>query len=119
MKLKPSNSPLSYLQRHETLFKFYGVFDVKPESKSMEPFLKFYRKFHQVFFVYFGVTIQMMAVVNSKSIAEATQTFFIGFAYLNATVKTYIVHSKRNQLQELWMKFNDAAYQVKDNKEQR
>lgn len=119
MEFKPNNSPLSYLRGHETVFKFYGVFDLKPESEFMCSLLKFYRKFYQVFFVYFGVTIQIMAVVKSKSIAEAIEIFFIGFAYLNATVKTYVVDSKRNQLQELWMKLNDTDYQVKDNKEQR
>lgn len=119
MEFKPSNSPLSYLRGHETVFKFYGIFDVKTESEMMGSLFKFYRKFHQVIFVYFGVTIQIMAVLHSNSIAEAIQIFFIGFAYLNATVKTYVVHSKRKQLQELWIRLNDSDYQIKDDKERR
>lgn len=79
--------------------------------------MRFYSIAHQVLFVYFGFAMQILAVLNSQSMAQTIQIFFISFAYLNAVVKTFVVHAKRKQLQDIWSKLDDKDYKATDKSE--
>lgn len=116
-KFKLSNSPLSYFHVYEQIWKFYGIFDIQTESQFKKLFMKIFRIGYLIFFSYIGFMIQLLSVVNSQSIADTIQIFFVNFAYLNAVVKTTVVHLKRKKLQELWSKLNDADYKVVDQQE--
>lgn len=119
MSLTTENSPLFYLNVHKKVWKFFGAFELETDSLIIKNLMKIYTFCYPICFIYVGVIIQTLAVINSNSIDEAIQIFFISFAYANAGIKTFIFYLHRKQLQELWAKLEDSDYKIVNMQEYR
>lgn len=106
------NSPMDFLGSHIRIWQFFGMFDVDTDSKLIKILLKLHNFITQWVFVFFGCTIQTMALLNSSSMKESIQILFIAVAYMNACVKTYLVCNKKEEVQQLFAKLNAPEFKA-------
>lgn len=108
------SSPLDAMQFYETVFKFYGTFEIESESKWLKRLMIIYTIGYQIVFTDLGFVLFTLSILKSDSLKATLQIFFVVFAYVNAVVKAIIFFTNRKQLQALWARLDDPEYIAKD-----
>lgn len=110
-------TPLEVVGFHETIFKFFGTFEIKSESAFAKSLMKVHTIFYQIVFTDLGFILFSLSIVESPSSKQTLQILFVVFAYLNAAFKAFTFYFKRNELQNMWTKMEDKEYTAKDHVE--
>lgn len=63
--------------------------------------------------MYFGCTIQYMALLQYHAAKEISTILSVGTSYLNIVVKDVVFTLRRNDLQELWHRLGAADFKAK------
>lgn len=107
--------PLDLLGFHESVFKFFGTFEIENASNVEKLLMKVHTIFYQILFTDLGFVLFSMSLLISTSTKETLQILFVVFAYLNAAFKAFTFYMKRKHLESLWTKLSDSDYEAKDN----
>lgn len=109
------SSPLEFLNAYEWVFKFFGAFEIKSDSKLLKRLMIIYTIGYQLLFTDLGFVLFALSLLKSPSSEATLQILFVVIAYLNAVFKAMIFFTKRKQFEGLWKKLEDANYIAKDN----
>lgn len=106
--------PLELLGFHQTVFKFFGTFEIDNASESVKKWIKFYTWGYIGIFTDLGFVLFWGSLMISTSTKETLQTLFVVVAYLNASFKAHTFYANRKELVNLWSKLSDPDYEAKD-----
>lgn len=113
------SSSLNFMGFYVNLLKFYGVFEIKTDSKLLKRLIICYIIGYQLIFISLGFILYTLSIFESSSSKETLQILFIVFAYLNAVFKSIISLVKRKKLQYLWSSLYDSDLVAKNQTEQK
>lgn len=106
--------PLDLLDFHQTVFKFFGTFEIKNASNFVKLLMTIHTILYQILFTDLGFVLFTMFLLISSSAKETLQTLFVVFAYWNAAFKALTFYMNRNKLIALWSKLSDPDYEAKN-----
>lgn len=113
------STPLESLRFYQTVFKFYGGYELDRDSKMLKSLMIIYTIGYQLIFTDLGCVLFTLSLLKATSSKETLQILFVVFAYLNAVVKAIIFFRNRKQLKALWLKLEDPDFVAKNPLEQR
>lgn len=105
---------MEVLKFHETVFKFFGTFEIDSNSKTKKSLIKIHTIVYQILFTDLGFVLFSLSILKSPSSKQTLQILFVVVAYLNAAFKAFTFFTKRKKLAKLWTQLNDSDYTAKD-----
>lgn len=107
-------TPLDVLNFHETVFKFFGTFEINTNSNTKKFLMKIHTIVYQILFTDLGFLLFSLSILESPSSKQTLQILFVVFAYLNAAFKAFTFFMKRKELKNVWTRLNDSDFTAKD-----
>lgn len=102
------------MQLHKRILTFLGLFEYHTDSKLAKNIHRIFLFVARVFFLYLGCTLQFLALLEHQSIEEMSVIISVGSVYLNIAVKDFVFALKRNDIEKLWMRFEDDDFKANE-----